>query len=494
MRVCSTLHLAFWKSLLFLSIYWTGHLAAAQDTGSAAPWDNLWPWRVSYSDSETGFQRTKRFGPFWEKRETAQGEKRTLRPIWLDYQFHDNSSLQEARYVLYPLYSERIYREGHNWSVLNLARGSRVGPAENPAENQFTLFPLLFYKNVPDSPEQSYLGVFPLLGEIKGRLFHDRISWAAFPLYAQFEKRGHSHYALPWPFVRVMTGEEASGFAIWPLFGIYEELRQRYRYFLWPLIYDKEQFDQAGESQMHSWGVLPFFTGDDGPNFRSRSYLWPFFGFREKTGETPYHETLLFWPFLLQGRGEVDYENRWMPLYSSRLREGVHNRWILWPLWNRRQYALADLEVRRDRLLYFLWWDMKQESPDQENDFEARKTHLWPLFSRWTDGQGTTQWQVLSPLEPLFHKNQVVRDLYSPLFAIYRFEENEETETRRHRALFSLVTWERGPEKNHFDLGPLLRLHRKEDNREFSLGRGLFSRKTKNDKTHYRLFWLSFGK
>jgi hypothetical protein len=82
------------------------------------------------------------------------------------------------------------------------------------------------------------------------------------------------------------------------------------------------------------------------------------------------------------------------------------------------------------------------------------KRHLWPLFSQWDNGAGQRQFQLLSPLEVFFPNSDPIRQVYTPLFALYRYDQRAPGDTR-HSFLWSLISWRNSPEEKEFHLGPL---------------------------------------
>jgi len=83
--------------------------------------------------------------------------------------------------------------------------------------------------------------------------------------------------SLPWPFIRVISGNGNSGFALWPLFGWRKKPGLYHREFLlWPLLYrNVSHLDEPQPTEGH--GFLPFYTHESSPGVVSENYLWPFF-------------------------------------------------------------------------------------------------------------------------------------------------------------------------------------------------------------------------
>ena len=122
----------------------------------------------------------------------------------------------------------------------------------------------------------------------------------------------------------------------------------------------------------------------------------------------------------------------------------------------------------------------------------ARRTHLWPLASRWDNGAGTRQFQLLSPLEALFAYNQGVRSLYSPLFAVYRSEQIGDDFSRQN-LLFNFITYRREADTVQTDVGPLVGWGHHENGSHFSLLKSLFGYERQENHRRFRLFWIPIG-
>ena len=132
-------------------------------------------------------------------------------------------------------------------------------------------------------------------------------------------------------------------------------------------------------------------------------------------------------------------------------------------------------------MLYFVFRDDKQTF----NDTTARLTFLWPLFSYWNNGYGHTQLQAFDPLGTFFPNNIKVKENWTPLFAVYRYDNR--MGNRRHSVLWDLLVWERDPSGlNAFYLGPVFEWV-KDDHWE--LLKGLIGSDKSDDGRTMRYFW-----
>jgi hypothetical protein len=372
------------------------------------------------------------------------------------------------------------------------AGGAPVASPNGERTEAFDLWPFYFSRQTGD-PATSYRALFPLGGTIKNRFGDDRIDWVLFPLYGRFQKRERVEWDAPWPFVRTFRGGGHSGFALWPLFGWHNQAGvARAHYYLWPLIYkDESHLDEPVPSV--SLGVLPFYAVDRRPGSVSETYLWPFFGYTDRTAPYRYHETRWFWPLFVQGRGDDRYINRWAPFYTHSVIKGDGKTWVLWPLWRQQTWTEDGLMQKKSQLLYFVYWSLQQRSATNAALAPAEKTHFWPLLSVWDNGAGRRQLQVLNPLEVFFPRNEQVRLAYSPLFALYRYDRRVPGDVR-HSFLWDAITFERRDSAGtrEFHLGPLLKIETRPAGKRIALGHGLLGLRRTSGERGWHAFLFDF--
>jgi hypothetical protein len=471
---------------LVAAVLWHGARADARAQA------NLWPLyteRVTRTAEGREFRQAQSLGPLLFTQGEADGDMVTgWRPLGLTRR--DAEGRVRERHVLYPLYSLRRDERGDRWSMLNLVRGEHpVAPASPRDPASFELWPFYLARDTGD-PATSYRALFPVRGELPGRFGQERLTWTLFPLYGRAEKDGRHTTVAPWPFMRVFGGEDQRGGALWPLGG-HREVAGAFteRYLLWPLVYhrvDHLSLDGDTRGRAH---FLPFYAVDRSPTAVSETWLWPFFGYVHRTEPREYHARHYFWPLLVQGHGAHRRVNRWAPVYSHSRAGGAEKTWVLWPLWREETWPDAGLDHTRRQVLYFLYHDTEQRSAARPDLPAARKVHLWPLVSTWDNGAGRRQAQVLSPFEVFFPHQETVRRLWSPLFALYRFDQAQPGDTR-HALLWDAVTYERtaSADTHDFRLGPLLGVRREAAGREITLLGGLLGLRRTEGEQVWRLF------
>jgi hypothetical protein len=405
------------------------------------------------------------------------------------------------RTILYPLFYSRYYGPNYEWSVFKLINhfGRRDGVAITPATNEQDLdvWPFYFSSEVRDDPSSTYHAVFPIVGTIPHRFFRDRISWVVWPLYLQTEKSGAVTTSTPWPILHWTRGA-ATGFALWPIYG-WEDRPGVYRrhFYLWPLGWNNVRQPKPdgppGLGPVHESGFLPFYTSERGTGLVNENYLWPFFGFTDRTIPVAYHETRYFWPFAVQGHGD-HYVDRWGPFYTHSIARGSNKTWVMWPLWRRLSWHADGVAQTKRQFFYFFYWSLEQQSLANPAAPPAYKTHYWPLLSVWDNGAGRRQWQFLSPLEVFFPSNDEMRRSWNPFFALVRHDRRAPG-VARTSVLWGAITWESGPAQNEAasSRGPLLAVVRSPRERRVALFGGLIGW-SRRPAAGWQLFALEFSR
>jgi hypothetical protein len=428
--------------------------------------ENLWPVSVRRDDPVSGVVSREALGPLFFTR-SGRADQQGMRPLFMQTTV---GGVTEGNF-LYPFFTWRREEGYRSFSFFQLVNSRTNAPAGSPADESFDVWPFYFSREAAD-PAASYRALFPLGGTIKNRFGRDRIRFTVFPLYAHTEKAGRQITHAPWPFLRFIGGEGYDGFEFWPLFG-----RSRHegdydrRFWLWPFGY-KSVASLSEPVPEVKIGALPFYSRDTGPGYIRENYLWPFFGYTHRTEPYHYDERRYFWPLLVQGRGDDRLVNRWGPVYTHSVIKGFEKTWLLWPVYRNQQWSADGVAQEKNQVLFFLYWSLEQKSLANPAAAPAHKTHLWPLFSSWDNGDGRRQVQALSPFEVFFPSNETVRQLWSPLFALYRYERQPDS-SARHALLWNAVTWRHTPETREFHLGPLFSVHAGPERRRVALGNGV---------------------
>lgn len=485
-------------ALLLVSIAEALALASSGAARARAE-ENNWPIRVTQTDAAGNATSWMAAGPFLYKKPAADGGTvEGFRPLFAEWK--DLRGEVRETDVLYPIFTYRTDGETYRWSIFQLINrsGDRSARAAQrlPAltYETFDVWPFWFSRNT-HSPESSYHALFPIAGTIKDRLGYDKLSWVLFPFYGRAEKNGAVTTTTPWPFVKITRGTER-GFALWPLFGHREKAGAFDRnFYVWPLGWNNtiNPADDAppGTPVRREIGFLPFYSRETAPGFTNEIFLWPFFGYTDRTQPVRYHETRYFWPLLVQGHGDNRSVERWAPFYTHSANKGTEKTWVMWPLYRSKTWTDAGLNQTQRQLFYFIYRSSKQRSASNPNVAPAEKAHLWPLISLWDNGAGRRQLQFPSPLEVFFPDNERVRVSWSPLFALYRFDQSSPG-IDRHELFWGFISWRRETAHREFHLGPLFSVDAEIGAKRVAIGNGLIGAQ-RVDGAGWRFFWFDFA-
>jgi hypothetical protein len=436
---------------------------------SARAEENVWPLFVSRSSPTAEEVVSEQYlGPLFFHRSDGVRDASGFRPLFLTQRTGDKVETD----ILYPFFMWKRQPGYSSFSFFHLLEHRTNEGAEAPTDQTFNVWPFYFSRK-SDDPAKSYEALFPLGGTTKNRLGRERIHFVLFPFYLETLKAGRTVKHTPWPFIRNYTGPGYAGFEFWPFYGRNTHVGDYdHRFFLWPLVnYSADHLSAPVPDERLA--VLPFYSRLTGPGYVSETYLWPFFGYTHRTQPDTYDEQRYFWPFLVQGRGSERRVNRWAPFYSHTVTKSQEKTWMLWPLHRHLRWRDASLQHDKTQFLYFLYWSLEQHSLTNPSAAPAYKRHLWPLLTAWDNGAGREQVQVLSPFEPLFQHNAKIRQLWTPLFALYQYDRQPDG-SERHAYLWNAITWRRSPDSREFHLGPLFDLRGGTEGKRWSVGCGLF--------------------
>ena len=203
---------------------------------------------------------------------------------------------------------------------------------------------------------------------------------------------------------------------------------------LWPL-WLNETRDIGTTNTSRYKASIPFYSSFHSPMRDSVTYLWPcgltFTDDREKK----YRETDVLWPIFAYARGEGKTVTRFWPLFGRAHSAILESDVYLWPLYKYNRLHSDPLDRERTRILFILYSDTR-EANTATNKF-ARRVAMWPFFTHARDFDGSTRLQVLALLEPILQGKSIERN-YSPLWSIWRSENNVKTEASSQSLLWNL--------------------------------------------------------
>lgn len=449
---------------------------------------NRWPLAVEQQQPDGSIRSGEYVGPlFFTSHEPGRPAHRGFRPFYLKSATTDRQTVA----FLYPLFVWD-QRDGYrSFTFFQLINRQQETASDQTAIHRFDVWPFYFSRTTPDSAT-SYRAFFPFGGVIKERFGKDRIQFVLFPLYSHTEKNGLHITHAPWPFLRFIDGAGHHGFEFWPLFGQRARAQDYERqFYLWPLFY-KSARQLSEPVPTVSVGALPFYSRDTAPGYRNENYLWPFFGYTRRTEPYRYAENRYLWPFFVQGAGDQRHVNRWAPFYTHSIIKGYDKTWVLWPVYRHATWSQDGIAQKKNQFLFFVYWSLQQRSQTNPSAAPAHKTHLWPLVSAWDNGAGRRQWQVFSPFEVFFPHNETIRQVYSPLFALYRYDRSDPA-TVRQAWLWNAVTYRQSAQGNEFHVGPVLTVTTTPQQQRIALARGLLGLQRQPGQRLWRPFLFDFS-
>lgn len=452
---------------------------------------NLWPFYDERDDPVDRMHVQGGLGPLltFARSPDKAVEESAFRPL---FRWREEKPAQRLEWeVLYPLMAYTRTERDWEFQFLQFLNFREEGSRPQEREERFDLFPV--YLSGKTETGEEYRAVLPFGGRALNRLGQDEMEFVLFPLYGRFVKHGVETRYFPWPILSVTRGEGHSGFRIIPLYG--EEVKAgvfEKRFALWPLFL-QQRTGLDGDSPEETLAVLPFFVSQRSKPRDSTTILWPFFTYTADR-ERQYEEWDLPWPLIKIARGEGRTINRFLPLFSLEervlrkeflLRELKSTDLILlFPLYSRSQEEIPGSRKVRDRILWWLYSDTREEG----RDGSTRRVDAWPFFRYQRDREGAVQFQTVALLEAFMPGNDRIERNYSPLWALYTYRRNPEGDQVRS-FLWNLVRHEETSGGVAVELlGPVLAYQERGEDAQLSVLGGLLEYEVKERTRSVRLF------
>jgi hypothetical protein len=470
---------AFCSIWVLFALLNLGNSASATDFLSAGP-----AYQQFYLTLIPG-QRTEAVSPFFYKEE-AETRRTWAVPPLISYTTDEAAGMKELD-LLYPLLTYDRYGDQYRWQLIQLFSFSGGPSSTETARDRITFFPIYFQQRSSD-PSRNYTAVFPFYGHLKHRLFRDEIYFIMFPIFGETTKRGVVTDNYLFPVFHLRHGPGLTGWQFWPLVGHeYKQITSATNGFgdisvvpgheslfvLWPIFFN----DHTGLGTTNSvWqqGALPLYSFERSPLRDSTTVIWPFFSHIDDR-EKKYREWDAPWPLVEWARGEGKTTTRIWPFFSQAHTATLQDDFYLWPIYKYNRARLDPLDRTRVRIAFFLYSDTVDRNTETKTF--ARRTYLWPLFTRHRDFTGTTRLQVLAPLEPFVQGSHKIGRDYSPLWSVWRDEASPRRGTTSQSLLWNLYRRESAPAS-----------------KKISLFFGLFQYHSGPDGAMTRLFYIPLGK
>lgn len=455
----------------------TASLGQAETNSKVA----LGPWLSRFPLTLDEGERTEALGPLFysEQKET---QHTFAIPPFFSHVLDPSVESEEYDY-LYPFLSYDRFGKEYRWHLFQLFAFAGGQNQEEVPVHRFTLFPVYFQQRSPDT-NLEYTAVFPIYGHLKNRLFRDEVFFIGFPGYMQTRKRDVITDNYVYPFYHKRHGDGLEGWQIWPFygqehkdltartngFGDVEVIAGHDRTFIgWPIYFD--HINGIGtENPERQFAVLPFYVSQRSPKRDSTTVMWPLVTWTDDR-ESKYRERAVPWPLIVFARGEGKTLNRVFPFYSKGHNKYVESNFYMWPIYKYNRLHSDPLDRERTRILLFLYSFVNEKNT--ETGKARTRSDLWPLFTKRTEPDGRTRFQMFAPLEPFLPLSKSIDRNWSPVWSVWRAENN--------------------PINGHTSKSLLWNVYRSETTpttKKSSLLFGLFQYQSDSDTKRWRLFYI----
>ena len=342
--------------------------------------------------------------------------------------------------------------------------------------HRFTLFPIYFQQRGAVS-NQNYTAVFPIYGHLQNRIFRDKIFFVMFPVYSQTQQRDLVNNNYLWPFFNTRHANGLTGWQFWPFYGVEHKTLTTVTnawgvetngghdlYFvMWPIHYRQRnnigitnpQPVSAYSPIIGRWyrtpvvgkpetisADLPFYASERSPHRDSTTVLWPFFNWIEDRDQE-YREWQMPWPIIEFARGPGKTANRVFPFYSHAYNQTFDDSFYLWPIYKFNSVYSPPLDRRRTRIAFYLYQNTADRNT--ETGKVRRRVDLWPLLVYHHDFDGSTRLQILALMETFFPVAPGIERNWSPLWSVWRSENNPATDANSQSLLWNLYRRDASP-------------------------------------------------
>ncbi len=439
------------------------------------------------TDPATDYKSLNIFGPIIKYEHKKGASARALRPLFYLSTEDERTAVQLD--VLFPLFTYKHDDEAVSYRLFFLIN-YYSNHAEDYHQRNFSLFPLLFYKNKEDAPRQ--YAVFPLIGHYNNWLKRDEVTYYLFPLYSHTKRNGTHVDNYLWPIFARISGDtpEEKGLKVWPLFG-YSEKPGVYRksMLLWPF-WMSEDLQQDTDNPVSIRYSFPFYLYSETPLESRRTLFWPFFSYVDDR-KKGYTEWNFPWPLFAYAQGEYQHGYRALPFISDMTGAGRRTRHFLWPLLKLEEHKIDTLIQQRTRVLFMLYTDLDEREIGAEQS-RRHRTMLWPLFG-YRQEKGVSHFYTLALLEPIFQQSDGLIRNWSPLWRIYQRKWDQQGHSVSS-VLWNLYWHERNPSGVAWELFPVFSYtHKAEESIEWAVLKGLISVENKDNVKKLYFLYLPWG-
>ncbi len=439
--------------LLSLAVLWPGWLRASDWMHAGFLYDDF---KLTLEPGH----RVEALGPLFYSQQSETETTWGLPPLY-DHVSDPAVQLEEYDFAFPVLTYRRFGKEGR-WQFFQLLSWAGGQNQEEQEARRFTLFPFYFKQRSPE-PGQNYTAFFPFYGHLKNRVFRDDIFFVMFPIYSETRKGDIVTDNYVYPFFDTRHGNGLKGWQLWPFYGQeHKDITTKTngfgdveavaghdsKFILWP-IFLKQTAGIGTDNPSRTTAVLPLYDIERSQKRDVTTVIFPFFSHivdRDKK----YNEWQTPWPLIDFAHGEGKTTSRVWPFFSQAHTEYLESDWYLWPVYKFNRAHVDPLDRSRMRILFFLYSDTIQKNT--ETGAYQRRRAFWPLYTHWHDYNGNTRLQIFALLEPFLPTSKAVEREYSPVWSVWRSENNPRTSASSQSLLWNLYRHDAEPKSKKYSL------------------------------------------
>jgi hypothetical protein len=447
---------------------------------------SLGPAYSEFRSTLTSADRTEAAGPFYYSEHHENADSWAVPPLF--YYGRDKATESQEFDVLYPLLTYDRFGPEYRFQIIQLFAFSGGQSYSETNVHRFILFPI-YWQQRSGIPERNWTAVLPFYGNIKNHIFRDEVKFVMLPFYVQTRKGDVVIDNYVWPFVDVRHGNGMTGWQFWPFYGHdHKELTYSTnmwgdaepvggydkKFVMWPFYVNATL--GIGTTNVETQKIVfPLFSKTRSPQRESTTYFWPFGYTKTVDYVKKYTEKDYPWPLIVFAHGEGKETRRVWPFFSEARTPTLEDNWYLWPVYKYNRINSEPLDRRRTRILFFLYSDTIEKNT--ETGVANHLINFFPFYSSRTDLKGNKCFQVLTILEPFIPNNKSIERNWSPLWSLWRSEENVETQASSQSLLWNLYRRDTAPEE-----------------KKWSILFGLLQHQTTPDTSRWRLFFIPLDK
>ncbi len=401
---------------------------------------------------EEGF-RTEAAGPFYFSQHADAERTWGIPPF---YSRDDNPAVDaDEDDYLYPLLTRIRYGQERRWQFCELISTSSGLAPDDTTPHRVTVFPFYFSQRAADT-NLNYTAVVPFYGRLKHRLFKDEIYFILLPGYVETKKRDVVTENYLFPIVDVHHGDGMTGWQVWPFVGReHKDVTTQtngfgevtivpghdHAFYLWPFYLTQD--NGLGSKNPETFRAsFPFYVQDRSAERDLTTVLWPFYTTIDDRVRK-YHERQEPWPIVIFADGGGEHTSRVWPFFSESHNDTKEWDSYVWPLYVYTRTHADPLDQQRTRWLFYLYSRLSVKNT--ETGHERVRLDMWPFFTWHHDFNGNERLQILSILEPFVPDNPRIERNWSPLWALWRAENNAQTGATSRSLLWNLFRRDSAP-------------------------------------------------